>query len=61
MDPANVGKNPPFVPQTMKTVVGPPPPKGTIYESDVGLYAKLYDYAYNGLNQTATINQHFRP
>jgi hypothetical protein len=54
MEPANVGKNPPFVPLTYKTTVGPPPPKGVYQEA--GLYLKLYDYAYAGLNQTAIIN-----
>lgn len=61
MYPANVGKNPPFVPLVMKTTVGPQPPKGTNYESSVGLYAKLYDYGYNGQSQTSKINQTFRP
>jgi hypothetical protein len=59
MDPANLGKNPPFVPTVFKTTVGPPPPKG-IY-NEAGLYLKLYDYAYAGQNQTITINQNFRP
>jgi hypothetical protein len=54
MEPANSGKNPPFVPETMKTAVGPP--IAGLRESTVGLYAKLYDYVYNGQNQTATIN-----
>ena len=56
MDPVNVGKNPPFVPEVMKTTVGPPPPKGTLHETSVGLYAKLYDYNYNGQIQTSHIN-----
>jgi hypothetical protein len=56
MDPANVGHQPPFVPMVFKTTVGPQPPKGTNYEASVGLYAKLYDYAYCGLNQTSHIN-----
>lgn len=55
MEPTNVGKQPPFVPVVMKTAVGPPPPKGT-YSSMEGLYAKLYDYNYNGQSQTAQIN-----
>jgi hypothetical protein len=59
MEPANAGKNPPFVPLTYKTAVGPPPPKGVYQEA--GLYLKLYDYSYAGLNQTGTINQTFRP
>lgn len=54
MHPADVGKQPPFVPEVLKTVVGPPPPQG-IYE-EAGLYLKLYDYAYAGQNQTARIN-----
>jgi hypothetical protein len=61
MDPANLGKQPPFVPLAYKTTVGPQPPKGTNYEASVGLYAKLYDYIYAGQNQTSTINQTFRP
>jgi hypothetical protein len=44
-----------------KTTVGPQPPKGTNYEAGVGLYAKLYDYSYCGLNQTSQINQTYRP
>lgn len=59
MDPSNVGKNPPFVPMTFKGVVGPQPAKGTYAEA--GLYLKLYDYSYAGLNQTGIINQTFRP
>jgi len=54
MEPANAGKQPPFVPVTFKTTVGPPLAKGTYQE--VGLYLKLYDYAYNGQSQTAVIN-----
>jgi hypothetical protein len=54
MDPANAGKNPPFVPLTYKTAVGPPAPPGVYHEA--GLYLKLYDYAYAGQNQTQTIN-----
>ena len=54
MDPANVGKQPPFVPVVMKSVVGPPLPSGTYQEA--GLFLKLYDYSYAGLNQTAQIN-----
>jgi hypothetical protein len=54
MEPANVGKNPPFVPVTFKSAVGPPLPKGTYQEA--GVYLKLYDYSYAGLNQTGTIN-----
>lgn len=61
MNVANVGKNPPFVPITMTSVVGPQKPKGTNYEIGVGLYAKLYDYAYNGQSQTHQIPQTFRP
>ena len=60
MDPANSGKQPPFVPEVMKGVVGPPPPKGT-YSSTDGLFAKLYDYSYAGANQTSKITQTFRP
>lgn len=59
MDPANLGKNPPFVPLVPKTTVGPQPPKGVYAEA--GLYLRLYDYSYAGLNQTSVINQHFRP
>lgn len=51
MDPANLGKNPPFVPVTFVTT---PPPKGTYQEA--GVYAKLYDYVYAGQNQTGVIN-----
>lgn len=51
----NVGKNPPFVPETFRMTVGPPPPKGT-HQTTVGLYAKLYDYSYAGQNQTSQIN-----
>jgi hypothetical protein len=58
MSPANLGKNPPFVPEVMKTTITPLP-KGT-YE-EVGLYAKLYDYVYNGQSQTSYINQTWRP
>jgi hypothetical protein len=54
MDPANAGKNPPFVPLIYKTAVGPPLAQGTYQEA--GLYLKLYDYSYAGLNQTSTIN-----
>lgn len=54
MDPANVGIQPPFVPLTVKTTVGPPLPQGTYQEA--GLYLKLYDYNYNGQSQTAQIN-----
>jgi hypothetical protein len=54
MEPANVGKNPPFVPTVFKTTVGPPAAKGVYQEA--GLYLKLYDYSYAGLNQTPTIN-----
>jgi hypothetical protein len=54
MDPANAGKNPPFVPPVLPTNVGPPPPKG-IYQ-EAGLFAKLYDYIYNGQTQVAVIN-----
>ena len=54
MDPANLGKNPPFVPLTYPTAVGPPLPKGTYQEA--GLYLKLYDYAYAGQSQTGQIN-----
>ena len=54
MDPSNLGKQPPFVPLSYPTLVGPPLPKGTYQE--VGVYLKLYDYAYAGQNQTATIN-----
>lgn len=61
MDPANVGKNPPFVPIVYPTSPGPQKPKGTNYESTIGLYAKLYDYSYAGLNQTSKINQTWRP
>jgi hypothetical protein len=56
MNPANAGKNPPFVPITFPTSPGPQKPQGTNYESTVGLYAKLYDYIYAGQNQTAVIN-----
>jgi hypothetical protein len=59
MMPANTGKNPPFVPMTFPTAVGPPPAKGVYQE--VGLRLKEYDYAYCGQNQTAAINQTFRP
>ena len=54
MDPANAGKQPPFVPLVPKTIVGPPPPPGVYQEA--GLYLKLYDYIYNGQTQTAAIN-----
>jgi hypothetical protein len=54
MDPSNLGKNPPFVPLTYLLTVGPPLPKGTYQEA--GLYLKLYDYSYAGLNQTGVIN-----
>jgi hypothetical protein len=54
MDPANLGKNPPFVPLTYKTAVGPPPAPGVYQEA--GIYLKLYDYFYAGQNQTPTIN-----
>jgi hypothetical protein len=54
MDPANLGKNPPFVPLVPKTVVGPPPAKGVYQEA--GLYLREYDYAYAGQNQTGGIN-----
>jgi hypothetical protein len=54
MAPSNVGKQPPFVPLVMPTIVGPPPPKG-IYQ-EAGLYLKLYDYGYAGQNQTGVIN-----
>jgi hypothetical protein len=56
---ANVNKNPPFVPVTMKMTVGPPPAPGLYQEA--GLRLKEYDYAYCGQNQTASINQTFRP
>jgi hypothetical protein len=59
MDPANLGKNPPFVPEVMKTTITPLP-KGT-YQTTVGLYAGLYDYVYNGQSQTSHINQTSRP
>jgi hypothetical protein len=59
MDPANVGHQPPFVPEVMKTAITPLP-KGT-YQTTVGLYAGVYDYAYCGLNQTSQINQTSRP
>jgi len=55
----NTGKNPPFVPLTMNMTVGPPLAAGTYQE--VGLRLKEYDYAYCGQNQTAAINQTFRP
>jgi hypothetical protein len=55
MDPANVGKNPPFVPLVHKVTVTGNLPKGTFTSTD-GLYAKLYPYAYNGQSQTAVIN-----
>jgi hypothetical protein len=54
---SNTGINPPFVPLVMKTTVGPQPPKG-IYQ-EAGLFAKLYDYVYNGQGQTSHINQTF--
>ena len=54
MDPANSGKQPPFVPPVFPTTVGPPPPKGVYQEA--GVYLKLYDYAYAGQNQTGSIN-----
>jgi hypothetical protein len=54
MDPANLGKNPPFVPIVMKATVGPPLAQGTYQEA--GVYLKLYDYAYAGANQTGSIN-----
>lgn len=54
MPPANVGKNPPFVPLVLNTAVGPPQPKGVYQEA--GVYLKLYDYAYAGQNQSAQIN-----
>ena len=56
---SNVGKNPPFVPETFKMTVGPPPAKGVYQEA--GLRLNEYDYAYAGQNQTAAINQTFRP
>jgi hypothetical protein len=54
MEPVNSGKQPPFVPETFKTTIGPP--AAGLYESHVGLFAKLYDYNYAGQNQTAGIN-----
>jgi hypothetical protein len=54
MEPANLGKNPPFTPMTYRTTVGPPLPQGTYQEA--GLRLKEYDYAYAGQNQTAFIN-----
>ena len=54
MEPANVGKQPPFVPLPLGDIVGPPPPKGVYQEA--GLYLKLYDYVYNGQTQTGAIN-----
>jgi hypothetical protein len=54
MNPANQGKNPPFVPIVMKMTVAPPVAQGTYQEA--GLYLKLYDYSYAGLNQTGAIN-----
>lgn len=51
MNPANAGRNPPFVPPVFATA---PPPKGTYQEA--GIYQMLYDYVYNGQTQTAVIN-----
>lgn len=58
MDKANQGKQPPFVPTTMKVAVGPPQAGSTAKGSyqEAGLYLHLYDYSYAGLNQTAQIN-----
>lgn len=53
MEPVNAGKQPPFVPLVHKVTVAPLP-SGTYQEA--GLFLKLYDYAYAGLNQTGTIN-----
>lgn len=58
MEPANVGKQPPFVPITMKTSVGPTP-KGVYQE--IGPSLMLYDYFYAGLNQTSQINFKYFP
>jgi len=54
MIPSNAGKQPPFDPPVFKTTVGPPLPQGTYQEA--GVFLKLYDYSYAGLNQTSSIN-----
>jgi hypothetical protein len=55
MHAVNVGKNPPFVAEIFRMTVGPGPPKGT-HMTTTGLFAKLYDYIYNGQGQTKNIN-----